>query len=269
MADPELANTFRTPFTEQIAAFRLRLGNQVPTSAWTDVWKEQHDRAFMVAGAAKADLLSDLATVMQKAIEQGTTLDEFRRDFDLIVAHRGWTGWTGEGSEAGRAWRTRVIFETNMRTSYMAGRYAQLSKPVFKYWIYKHSGAAEPRVEHLAWDGLVLEKGHPFWLTHFPPNGWGCGCSVFGAMSLDHAVRMGGDLTVKLPDNWRALDPRTGEPEGIDRGWGYAPGATVADDIERIARAKQGKLPDLLGQALADWAADILAGRGPQAPDAP
>ena len=48
------------PFTEQVAFFRNKMGNRVPTQAWDDLTGAEHDRAFMVAGAVKADLLSDL-----------------------------------------------------------------------------------------------------------------------------------------------------------------------------------------------------------------
>ena len=109
MAD-EVRATFRQPFKEQVAAFRLRLGDLVPTSRWDDISKAQHDRAFMVAGAVKADLLADLGAAVDKAISQGTGLEEFRRDFRQIVERRGWHGWTGEGSVKGEAWRTKIIY---------------------------------------------------------------------------------------------------------------------------------------------------------------
>ncbi|WP_031431305.1 hypothetical protein [Methylomicrobium agile] len=82
------------PFKEQIAFWRAK--ELVPTERWNDRVREQHDTAFTVAGAMQADLLSDLHQAVTKAIEQGTTLAEFTRDFEAIVAARGWTGWTGE-----------------------------------------------------------------------------------------------------------------------------------------------------------------------------
>ena len=91
----DLAATFRKPFSEQVAAFRMRLANLVPTVRWDDISHGQHDRAFMVAGALKADLLADLAGAVDKAISQGTTLKEFQRDFRGIVEKHGWHGWTG------------------------------------------------------------------------------------------------------------------------------------------------------------------------------
>lgn len=147
MADPALPRafaTFRRPFPEQIAAFRLRLGDLRPTRAWTDVWQAEHDRAFMVAGALKADLLADLAAAVQKAIEEGTGIERFRAEFRDIVERRGWHGWTGEGSKRGEAWRTRVIYKTNMQTTYAAGRWAQIIRAGYPLIIYRHGGSLDP-----------------------------------------------------------------------------------------------------------------------------
>jgi F like protein len=250
---PDLSAIFRRPFDQQVAAYRLRLGDLVPTSRWDDLRGLQHDRAFMVAGATKADLLADLAGAVDKAIARGTTLDEFRRDFREIVTRQGWHGWTGEGTDAGEAWRTRVIYKTNVATSYAAGRRAQLIEGNFKYWVYRHGGSLEPREHHLAWDGIALPPDHPFWVTHAPPNGWGCSCRIFGARTRAGIRRVGGDPDKTLPDDWQAVDPRTNTPTGIDRGWDHAPGSTVADVVTALA-PKLEALPDRPSVALIqDW----------------
>lgn len=252
MADA-LAATFRKPFAEQVAAFRLRLGDLVPTSRWDDLRGSAHDRAFMVAGAVKADLLADLAGAVDKAISQGTSLEEFRRDFRSIVETRGWHGWTGEGTKAGEAWRTRVIYRTNAATSYAAGRMAQLREGGFDQWVYRHGGSREPRPEHLAWDGLILPPDHPFWETHAPPNGWGCSCRIAGSFSEFGAERVGGDPEKTLPPGWDATDPRTGTPPGVGKGWDHAPGASVSDTVQSLA-GKLDQLPPQPSIALIqDW----------------
>jgi len=238
-ADPQLAFIFRRPFAEQVAFFRGKLGNLVPTARWDDIWKSAHDRAFMVAGAAKADLLADLAAAVDKAIAEGETLDAFRKRFAAIVQKHGWHGWTGEETAAGRAWRTRIIYQTNLATSYAAGRLAQLKDAGFRYWIYRHSGSEHPRLQHLAWDGLTLPADHPFWQTHYPPSGWGCRCRVVGADGPETAKLLGGKPDYNQPPSgWDAIDPKTGEPPGIDKGWGYMPGGTVADDVARAVARK-------------------------------
>jgi len=247
--DPAVAGVFRRPFDEQLAFFRGKLGNLVPTERWDDIWKAAHDRAFMVAGAAKADLLADLAAAVDNAIAEGETLDDFRKRFAAIVEKHGWHGWTGEATKAGRAWRTRIIYQTNLATSYAAGRLAQLRDAGFRYWVYRHSGAEHPRLQHLAWDGLTLPANHPFWQTHYPPNGWGCRCRVVGANGPETAKLAGGKPGyTEPPAGWDAIDPKTGEPVGIDRGWGYMPGAT--SDLVREIERKAAQLPPALADPL-------------------
>lgn len=236
MTDPTLLATFGKPFKYQVAAFRLRLADLRPTAKWTDLWQAEHDRAFMVAGAVKADILADLAAMVDKAITQGTGLDAFRKDFRKMVAEKGWQiSPAGQGTKGGEAWRTRLIYRTNMSTSYAAGRMAQLVAANHRFWVYRHGASLEPRLQHLAWDGLILPPDHPFWATHAPPNGWGCSCYIVGARSMAAAKILGGKPDLKLPDNWQSLDPKTGAPKGIDKGWAYAPGASVARTLEKMA----------------------------------
>lgn len=234
MADA-VSGVFRQPFKQQVAFYRNKLGNLVPTARWDDIARSAHDTAFMVAGAAKADLLADLAAAVDRAVTEGKSLDAFRKDFSKIVEQRGWTGWTGEGTAKGEAWRTRVIYQTNASTSYAAGRLAQLREGEFDFWVYKHSGAENPRHEHLAWDGLVLRADHPFWQTHFPPNGFGCGCRVAGTRSKKGAERLGGDPEKVPPDGWDTIDPKTGAPVGVGKGWDYQPGDSVSQRVQQMA----------------------------------
>jgi hypothetical protein len=249
----DLAATFRKPFAEQVAAFLLRLSNPVPTARWDDISREAHNSSFMVAGAIKADLLADLGQAVRKAIEDGTGLDAFAKDFRRIVAERGWHGWTGEGTEKGEAWRIRTIYRTNMRTSYAAGRLAQLVDGKYKYWIYRHGGSREPRIQHLAWDKVALAPDHPFWNAHLPPNGWGCSCYVDGARTEAGVRRLGGDPDKALPENWDARDPRTGAPVGIDKGWDYAPGRSTAETVLTL-RDKFERLPPQASiDLIQDW----------------
>ncbi|MCX7284396.1 MAG: phage minor head protein [Novosphingobium sp.] len=254
---------FGQPFPEQVAFFRNKLGNLIPTARWDDIEGAAHDQGFMVAGAAKADLLTDLATATDKFISEGRGIEEFRRDFKSIVAKNGWTGWTGEGSVKGEAWRVGVIYRTNMYTSYSAGRFAQLQAGNFAFWVYRHGASQEPRVEHLSWNGIALEPSHVFWITHYPPSDWGCSCYVVGARTAAGVKRMGGDPDKKLPANWNARDPKTGAPVGIGRGWDYAPGASVAEVVQAmaakvrnwdyvIAKAFMDALPRAQADALSD-----------------
>ncbi len=246
----------RLPFPEQIAFFRRKLGKLRPTAKWDDITKSAHDSAFMVAGAAKVDLLADLAAAIDRAIAEGTGLDAFRKDFAAAVKKHDWHGWTGERSKKGRAWRTRIIYKTNMLTSYAAGRHAQLVDGGYSHWIYRHKeGVRHPRPDHQAWDGLTLPPDHPFWRAHYPPNGWMCHCYVIGTNNPERARRLGADPDKQPPDGWDAIDAKTGEPVGIDKGWGYAPGATVAKTVSALAP----KLASLPPRLVMDFVAAIAA----------
>lgn len=241
-----LAASFGAPFPEQQAALRLRFRHLIPTSRWDDIDRAAHDRGWMVAGAMKADLLADLAMAVDRAMFEHRSFDKFKAEFLAAAKANHWNGWTGQGTAKGEAWRARVIYRTNMATSYAAGRIAQLVDGKFKFWIYKHGNALEPRLQHLAWDGIALSPDHPFWKTHAPPNGWGCTCTLYGANSPAGIRRMGGDPDKTLPDGWQTADPKTGAPRGIDKGWDYAPGRSVAETVSLVAK-KIASLPPEIG----------------------
>ena len=218
----------RLPFREQIEFFRRKL--KLPSSGWTDIYTHEHDWAFVVAGANRDALLEDFHKAVSRAIEDGATLADFRKDFDSIVKRHGWD------YNGGRNWRSRIIYETNLRTSYAAGRWQQLQrlKSVRPYWQYVHSDAVQhPRPLHQSWDGLVLHADDPWWHTHFPPNGWGCQCTVhaLNERDLQRLGKTGPDTAPEI--RWETkvigkrspLGPRVVQtPEGIDPGFAYAPG---------------------------------------------
>ncbi len=233
----------KLPFDEAIRFFRQKI--RLPTRAWTDLWEGMHARAFVVAGAMRDDLLSDLYAAVDKAIAEGTTLAAFRKDFDALVNRHGWT------YKGGRGWRTRVIYETNVRQAYNAGREAQFRDPDFRkrmpYLLYRHGDSAHPRPLHLSWDGLVLPHDDPWWDTHTPMNGWGCKCKKFG-LSQSQLERMGKTGPDTAPDDghyeWQSRDGRRSQriPNGIDPGFAYnvgqaAWGKIVSQEIMDAWRA--------------------------------
>ncbi|WP_319414407.1 PBECR2 nuclease fold domain-containing protein [uncultured Cohaesibacter sp.] len=217
------------PFQEAIDFFAGKVN--LPTKRWNDLRHAAHVHSFSVAGVTRLDMLADFRAAMEKARREGTGFNEFQKSFNEIVDRTGWTfNARGETDLERRAWRARIIYKTNMRTSYMAGRYKQLTDPdVLKYrpyWQYKHSGALHPRQLHLSWDGIVLLATDPAWSYMFPPNGWGCGCDIV-ALSKRQLKALGKDGPDQAPvlTPYLQEDPRTGQMEmripGIDRGWEY------------------------------------------------
>lgn len=241
---------FGTPWQAQIDFLLAKL--RLPTERWDDIQKSAHDRAFIVAGAAKADLLADLQQAVVDNASKGTAA--FARDFKAIVAKHGWTGWTGEGSPEGEAWRARVIYQTNMSTSYAAARYQQLKSPAFlagaPFWRYIHSDSVmHPRPYHLAWHGLTLPHDHPFWDTHFAPNGWGCQCRITAVSQQQGEASARAGLG-EPPEGWKTIDPKTGAPVGIDKGFDYAPGANTQTPLRQFVQDKLVTYPDAIATVL-------------------
>lgn len=241
-SDPELTEVFNLPFQEQEAFFEKKLN--IPTLKWDDLWKDQHSKGFMVAGAYKADLLDDFRGAVTKAKKEGITLEQFRDDFDKIVSKH---GWAYNGS---RDWRSQVIYDTNIRASYAAGRWEQLTDPdikkAFGYLVYRHGDSRQPRLMHLSWDGTTLPVNDPWWKTHFVPNGWGCRCQIFAADTADYqAAKAQGKGDAPLSP----IDPATGAPIGIDKGWDYNPGIAAGHDY-RILNDKFETLPNDISRRL-------------------
>ncbi|WOH83686.1 phage minor head protein [Bradyrhizobium sp. BEA-2-5] len=217
---------FSTDPLEAIRCIRDKL--DVPTSSWTDLWQQQHSVAFTVAGATSKDLVRDFHDAVNKAIEDGTTLEEFQKDFDDIVEKY---GWSYNGS---RGWRSSVIFDTNVNMAYAAGRWDQIQQVKARrpYLMYKHlAGQVHPRAEHEAWDGTILPVDDPWWQTHFPPNGWFCHCWVESLSDAD-LDRYGYQVSDQAPPS-RLVPHIVGGrtvmvPEGIDPGFAYRPGEQPA-----------------------------------------
>ena len=190
MSDKELTGVqlaFDLPFDEQIAFFKQKV--RLPTARYDELTSQMHDKAFVVAGAMKADLLNDLHKAVLSAIENGEALWQFQKKFDDIFKKHGWTA----GAEHS-AWRAKVIYTTNLRTSHAAGRWQQMTDPdVLKarpYWQYRHVTLDNPRLNHRRLNNMVLKADDAWWRTNYPPNGWGCKCYV-RTLSIDDMIRMG------------------------------------------------------------------------------
>lgn len=208
-----------------IAALATKLA--IPSESWADLWQGMHAAAFVVAGATKQAVVEDFHEAVTRAIDEGRTLEQFRGDFDRIVAEH---GWSYRGS---RGWRSRVIYQTNMRTAHAAGEWAgiQDTKKLLPYLRYVTMDDPRVRPEHAAWHNVVLPVDHPWWETHFPPNGWGCRCRV-EALSERMLKRLGLKVTDPVPDiemEKRVIGQGADAvelwvPKGIDPGWAYNPG---------------------------------------------
>lgn len=86
------------------------------------------------------------------------------------------------------------------------------------------------RPQHKAWDNIVLPVDHPFWDTHYPPNGWNCRCLPRSLNDRD-SKRLGLEVSENPEVIWEDREVKVGEgqyvtvrvPEGIHTGFAYNP----------------------------------------------
>lgn len=246
---PVTARPFAVQFQEAIDFLNAKLPEA--SVAWDDLAGPVHSKVFTVAGATTADLARDMQAACAKALAEGGTITSFRKDFDRIVKQY---GWSYNGS---RGWRTGVIFNTNMRTAHMAGRWAQIqaNKADRPYLQYRTAGDARVRPMHKQWNGKIYSVDDVFWHTHYPPNGWGCRCTVRSYSEGDLQAR---GLQVATPFKMveRDVVTRDGEikdrvPVGIDPGWDHnvgrawiAPELSLGEKLARLPREVQGAVVD-------------------------
>ncbi len=210
---PSAARRYKMPLQSSFGNFDaatdfFRRKLNIPTARWDDLRHGQHAHGFMVAGAMKMDLVNDFREAVDAAITNQETLAQFQARFDTIVAKH---GWSYNGS---RGWRSRIIFDTNIKTAIAAGRWQTIQDPDFKarhpYLRYDHNSILNPREVHQAWDGKIYAVDDPWWDTHFAPNGFGCNCSEtsISERQLKKLGRTGPDVAPEGTD-------------GIQPGWEY------------------------------------------------
>ena len=239
---------------DAFAAFERR-SLLAPSFRWEDVYQQEHAAGFAVAGVAQADVLALFQEQVRKSLASGGTLADFAKVVKPALVAKGWWGdievtnpATGESritrfDDA----RLQLIYDVNLRQSYAAGRWARIertkaSKPLVMYRTMRDERV---RHSHAQWDGLALPVDHPFWQTHYPPNGWRCRCTAFAVSERDLAAYTADGDTIKRdapPIQYTEFVNRgTGEvskvPEGIDPGFAYNPGQVRPQHLADLQRS--------------------------------
>ena len=120
------------PPEEAIAFFESK--GLARSFSWADIWTAQHDYFFTVAKMTSVSLLEDVHALLGEALRDGRSPQDLGRELKGLLAARGWWGrqiqtdpLTGDRKpvQLGSARRVRTIVDTNLRTSYAAGRGAR------------------------------------------------------------------------------------------------------------------------------------------------
>jgi SPP1 gp7 family putative phage head morphogenesis protein len=216
----------RLTFAKQLEYFRQK--EAIPAETLEGVRSEYHDWAFSVSRLTRADLVRDVMSLVDRAIADGMTHEQFQEQFYRLIGRRGWTPVTIDRSAppekqlaqlAANNRRLYTILDTNHRRSYAAGRIQQMRQPELlklrPYWRWQWRDSVAPREHHQAINGKVFRADEEFWEHCFPTCGFGCRCSV---MSLSEADMKRLGLRAEKPPDWRTFVEK-----GFERSAGLSP----------------------------------------------
>lgn len=136
------------------------------------------ERAFTIAGVTELDAVADVWRGLDRAIADGQSLEEFKRD----VAPRLLESW--QGTVTNPSARVELIFRNATQRAYNAGRVAELKEPaiakVFTHWKFDAVGDARTSSICRALDGTLRPASDPWWETHTPPCHHACRSTIHG-----------------------------------------------------------------------------------------
>ncbi|NTZ40670.1 phage head morphogenesis protein [Enterobacter sp. JMULE2] len=155
---------------------------------WHDVQTQAHARAFTVAGVLKLDVLQDIRGGLQSALDNGDTYQTFVKNLQPLLEAKGWMGKglvadpeTGElqGKQLTPR-RLQTIFDTNIQSSYNAGRYQQQMANVADRPYFERVAVMDlhTRPKHAALNGFTAPADDPVWEYLYTPDGHGCRCRI-------------------------------------------------------------------------------------------
>lgn len=192
---------------------------------WHDVDAATHARAVTVAKAARLDVLQDIRDALVDNLENGQTLRDFQRNLRPTLEGKGWWGRQivvapdggAEVAQLGSPRRLATIYQTNLQSAYMGGRYAAAyeARETHPYWMYVAVMDGATRPSHAALHGKVFRWDDPIWQHILPPNGYNCRCRII-ALTAEAVKRRG--LKVESSEGKThqvtvetGVDKRTGE----------------------------------------------------------
>lgn len=195
---------------------------------WDDHIYDEHARAFTSAKAMRQDILEDLRGMVDKALEEGITLEQFKEELTPKLKAKGWWGFekiNNKVVEFGTPRRLEIIYRTNLQVAYNRGRYeAHIENTEDRpYWQYVSVIDPSTRVSHSAMNGKVFRYDDKIWETWYPPNGFNCRCRV--------RVLDGEDIKEKKLKVLKGSDINTNVIKP-DKLWDYNPAKNYKDIVE-------------------------------------
>lgn len=203
----------KQPFKEAVAYFRKKVA--IPVESYQQLTADLHDWAFVVARMTQADLIKSAQWLVDRAISEGMSFDEFQRSWQRLIGRQGW-----QPSNPRHIW---TIFDTNFRGAMGAGRYQQMREPSVlarrPLWRWRWRDSPNPRKEHQKLHNKAIPADHSFWRGGRVPAGWGCRCAIF-SLSEDAARRKGIEILDNPPDPKLIFEPGFDVPFNAESPYG-------------------------------------------------
>lgn len=163
---------------------------------------------FTLSGVEKIRLLQVIRDSILKALKDGTTFADWKKDVDSYFVTAGY--------EKQDPWHLETIFRTNLFSAYNAGRYRQgmATSDLLPYWQYKAVLDSRTRASHARMNNFIARKDDPVWDLWFPPNGFNCRCTVISLTEERAAREDRGMPPVGIPDEGFDRNPGKQDPDG-------------------------------------------------------
>lgn len=204
--------TFET-FDEALDFFRRR--TPMPASQFYSLQAQAREKAFTVSGTTNADVIQDVLSSLDRALEEGQGLKSWKAEIRYALQH----AWSGTVADPG--FRLETIYRNNVQTAFSHGRVRQMREPVVAalrpYWLLDATlDGRETDLCH-GLDGTLLLQDDPRWSELTPPLHHRCR-TLLRALRRSQATAKGG---VKPPPDGAAAQ----------KGWGAAPSLDPAEQV--------------------------------------
>jgi SPP1 gp7 family putative phage head morphogenesis protein len=167
------------PPEEAIALFRDKI--PMTRSAFDRIIDAYRGRAFTIAGQQTTKAVSVVQGWLDRVLEHGLTLRDFRDGLQEAA--------TAGGITAVNPYHAATVFETNVQTAYNAGRYEMYHAPevaeAFPFFQYHTVGDDRVRPAHAQMDGFIAKRDDPVWDIWWPPCGFNCRCTVTAISAVE------------------------------------------------------------------------------------
>ena len=199
---------------------------------WFETLDSAHNKVFTVAKAMRMDILKDIRSELDKGLKNGTTFEQFKKDLKPKLQAKGWWGkkevMGPNGKQVvqlGSPHRLRTIYNTNVASSYNAGRWKQQFENRDDRGYLMHVDIIDDVTRPMgrALNGTVYPIDDPHWDSWYPPNEFNDRGVVRALTKEQYEVRKGQSVETQKALKKEGL-PTAKDFKGPSKGFNNNPG---------------------------------------------